>query len=99
MKKSVLVALCVAAVGIVGCTKKEAPTGSAPTGDTIKLGHYASLTGEIANFGQSTKKGVDLAMEQLNAAGGFNGKKVEVITYDTQGKPEEAASTVTKLIT
>lgn len=101
MKNSVLIALCVAALGIIGCTKKDAATttSSAPASDTIKLGHYASLTGEIANFGQSTKKGVDLAMEQLNAAGGFNGKKVEVITYDDQGKPEEAASTVTKLIT
>jgi branched-chain amino acid transport system substrate-binding protein len=101
MKKQVsflALALCFAALGIASCTKKESAS-SPGSGDTIKLGHYAALTGEIANFGQSTKKGVDLAMEQFNAKGGFNGKKVEVITYDDQGKPEEAAATITKLIT
>jgi branched-chain amino acid transport system substrate-binding protein len=88
----IVLGLCVSALAIVSCTKKE-------EGSTIKLGHFASLTGGTANFGQATKKGVDLAMEQYNAAGGLNGKKVEVITYDDQSKPEEAATTVTKLIT
>lgn len=100
MKKHLSIAalaFCFAALGIASCTKKQ--DGATVVGDTIRLGHYAALTGEIANFGQSTKKGVDLAMEQLNAKGGFKGKKVEVITYDDQGKPEEAASTITKLIT
>ena len=63
------------------------------------IGHYASLTGETATFGQSTKRGVDLALEQFNAAGGLNGKQIKVITYDTQSKPEEASAVVTKLIT
>ncbi|OYW13402.1 MAG: hypothetical protein B7Z55_16910, partial [Planctomycetales bacterium 12-60-4] len=84
------------ALTIVSCTKKEEASSG---GDTIKIGHFAALTGEVANFGQSTKKGVDLAMEQFNAAGGLNGKKVQVITYDDQSKPEEVSSVVTKLIT
>ncbi len=88
--------LSILALSIVSCTKKEEV--SQPT-DKIRLGHFAALTGETATFGQSTKKGVDLAMEQFNAAGGFNGKMVEVITYDDQSKPEETSAVVTKLIT
>ncbi|RZA06403.1 MAG: ethanolamine utilization protein EutJ, partial [Proteobacteria bacterium] len=85
------------ALAIVSCTKKD--EASQTNANTIVIGHYASLTGETATFGQSSKHGVDLAQEQFNAAGGLNGKKIEVITYDTQSKPEEASSVVTKLIT
>ena len=104
MYSKIMLGLCISALAIVSCTKKEeaanqAGGSTAASSDKIKLGHFASLTGGTANFGQSTKKGVDLAMEQYNAAGGLNGKMVEVITYDDQSKPEEAATTVTKLIT
>lgn len=99
--------LSISALAIVSCTKKEeaTQTGAAPQSapamatDKVVLGHYASLTGDTASFGISTRKGVDLAMKLLNAAGGFNGKPVEVITYDDQSKPEEASTMVTKLIT
>lgn len=89
-------AIALALVGaLTACTKKS----EAPKADEIVIGHFASLTGQIAAFGQSTKKGVDLAQKQFNAAGGLNGKQVKVITYDDQGKPEEAQAAVTKLIT
>ncbi len=88
--------ICSLALIATSCTKKEAST---PKSDEIVIGHYASLTGQVANFGQSTEKGLRLALKEYNAAGGFNGKPVKVITYDDQGKPEEAASTITKLIT
>lgn len=87
------------ALAVVSCTKKEEASQSAATANEIVIGHYASLTGETATFGQSTKRGVDLAQEQFNAAGGLNGKQIKVITYDTQSKPEEASAVVTKLIT
>jgi len=95
------------ALAIVSCTKKEEAAQNAsdaqvaPTmaTDKVVLGHYASLTGDTASFGISTRKGVDLAMKLLNAAGGFQGKPVEVITYDDQSKPEEASTMITKLIT
>lgn len=87
------------ALAIVSCTKKEEAAQSPAVGDKIRIGHFAALTGETATFGQSTKKGVDLAMEQFNAAGGLSGKLVEVITYDDQSKPEETSAVVTKLIT
>jgi branched-chain amino acid transport system substrate-binding protein len=99
--------VCFSALTIVSCTKKEEAqkaadpsTAAAPAAtDKVVLGHFASLTGDTASFGISTKKGVDLAAKIYNAAGGYNGKPVEVITYDDQSKPEEASTMVTKLIT
>ncbi|MBI3018833.1 MAG: ABC transporter substrate-binding protein [Deltaproteobacteria bacterium] len=74
------------------CTKKEDK-------NIIKIGEYGSLTGSEATFGTSTHNGIMLAMDAFNNQGGLNGKKLKVITVDDQGKPEEAASAVTKLIT
>jgi branched-chain amino acid transport system substrate-binding protein len=69
------------------------------TADTIKVGHYASMTGKEATFGQSTDRGIRLALKEINAAGGLNGKKVEVITYDDKGDSKEAGTAVTRFIT
>ena len=72
--------------------------GGAPT-DTILLGEVGSLTGAQATFGVSTRNGIELAIKEVNAAGGVKGKKVAVRVYDDQGRPEEAAQAVTRLIT
>lgn len=79
-------------IALTQCTKKE-------DAHSIKIGEYGSLTGSEATFGTSTHNGIMLAMDAFNAQGGLNGKKIKVITVDDQGKPEEAASAVTKLIT
>lgn len=47
----------------------------------------------------STHNGIELAFKQINDEGGVLGKKLELISLDDQGKPEEAATAVTKLIT
>jgi branched-chain amino acid transport system substrate-binding protein len=76
-----------------------------PSGDgntaagEIVIGEYGSLTGENATFGISTKNGIDIAVEEINKAGGILGKQVRVIVEDDQGKPEEAQTVATKLIT
>ncbi len=82
-------------VGVVvlmpGCGKK--------TNDTeILIGEYSSLTGTAATFGTSTHNGLMIAVEEINASGGILGKKVKLLTEDTQSKAEEAATAVTKLI-
>ncbi len=74
------------------CTKKEDK-------NIIKIGEYGSLTGSEATFGTSTHNGIMLAIDDFNNQGSLHGKKIKVITVDDQGKPEEAASAVTKLIT
>src|SRR5687767_14604852 len=67
--------------------------------DEIVIGEYGSLTGTTATFGISTRNGVDMAIEEKNAAGGVLGRQVRVIVEDDQGRPEEAQTVVTKLIT
>jgi branched-chain amino acid transport system substrate-binding protein len=65
----------------------------------IVIGEYGSLTGTTATFGISTKNGIDMAIDEVNQAGGLLGKQVRVIVEDDQGRPEEAQTVVTKLIT
>jgi branched-chain amino acid transport system substrate-binding protein len=80
----------VAALGLVtGCAKKS---------NEIVIGEYGSLTGTTATFGISSKNGIELYLDNLNAAGGVGGTKVKVIVEDDQSKPEEAATAVNKLV-
>lgn len=66
--------------------------------DSIKIGHFASLTGKEAAFGVATRKGILLAIEELNASGGILGRKVEYLVEDIQSKQGESATAVKKLI-
>jgi branched-chain amino acid transport system substrate-binding protein len=67
-------------------------------GDTILLGEVGSLTGAQATFGISTRNGIELAVDEVNALGGVKGKQLVVRVYDDQSKPDEAANAVTRLI-
>ncbi len=83
----------------VACVNKGANNGSTgQTGDTIKVGVYGDTTGATSSFGQSTKNGIQLAFEEINAAGGVNGKKLEMVFEDDQGTPEKAKTVISKLI-
>ena len=73
-------------------------TPAASAAEEIKVGEYASLTGGTASFGTASHKGTLLAVEQINAAGGVLGKKIHLITEDTQSKAGEASTAVRKLI-
>lgn len=93
MGKSFLLSAMVL-LAIAGCKK------SATTNDQeILIGQYGSMTGSEATFGLATDKGIKMAFDAKNAAGGVKGKKLKLITYDNQGKSEEAASVLKKLIT
>ncbi|MSU47512.1 MAG: ABC transporter substrate-binding protein [Opitutus sp.] len=65
---------------------------------TIKIGEFASLTGKEATYGQTAHKGTLQAIEEVNAAGGVLGRKLELLTEDDQSKPGEAATIAKKLI-
>lgn len=77
----------------VGCNSNK------PAANEIVIGHYGSMTGSEATFGESTDNGIKLAVEELNAAGGIDGKKVRLITYDDKGDAREAGTAVTRLVT
>lgn len=85
-------ALIVLTLGFLACNKK--PAGS----EEILIGEYGAMTGSTATFGQSTHKGITMAIEELNATGGVLGKQIKILSEDDQGKPEEAQTVVTKLI-
>jgi branched-chain amino acid transport system substrate-binding protein len=82
--------------------KKEQGTGDAGgvggSGNIIVIGEVGSMTGPQATFGTSSDRGIQLAVKEVNAAGGIKGKQVQVIALDDEGKPEEAATAVTRLI-
>src|SRR5437868_5847195 len=81
------------------CVQKGANTSTTSGGgDTIKVGVYGDLTGQTSSFGQSTKNGIELAVDEINAAGGVNGKKIQLVVEDDQGRPEQAKTVVQKLI-
>ena len=67
--------------------------------DEILIGEFGSLTGTTATFGISTMNGIEMALDEVNENGGLLGKTVRVIVEDDQGRPEEAQTVVTKLIT
>jgi branched-chain amino acid transport system substrate-binding protein len=72
---------------------------ASPSGaDTLKIGAPQPMTGPDAPFGAKFKKAYDLAVEEINAAGGVNGKKIEVIIEDHQAKNPLAATVTEKLI-
>src|SRR5437867_4555158 len=83
------------AVAVAGCPPKNesaagggAGNAAASSGD-ILIGEYGSLTGAQATFGQSTHNAIMMAMDEINAAGGVNGRKIKVLTEDDQSKQEE----------
>jgi branched-chain amino acid transport system substrate-binding protein len=76
---------------------REAQTTDS-SGD-IPVGVFGALTGDQAAFGTSTVQGVTIAAEEINAAGGLLGRKIRLVVEDDQGRPDEAASVVTKMIT
>ncbi|MGB8930677.1 MAG: ABC transporter substrate-binding protein [Anaeromyxobacteraceae bacterium] len=106
MRSTPALVFLAAAVALTACEKKQPPqapqaAGAAPAaavGDVIVLGHVGSLTGAEATFGDSSEKGLRLAIDDANAKGGVKGKRIELKTYDDQGKPEEAAVASTRLV-
>lgn len=76
----------------------EAKPAEANADGAILIGHFGSLTGSEATFGQSTSNGIKLALKEFNNAGGFNGKKIALKEYDTRGDAGEAKLAVERLV-
>ncbi|WP_341729426.1 ABC transporter substrate-binding protein [Brooklawnia sp.] len=72
---------------------------SSSDSDSVKIGVNYELSGNVATYGDASVKGVELAVEELNAAGGINGKPIEIVKYDTKSEPAEATTLATKLMT
>lgn len=92
MKKSVTRLMLVASVIFGGLV-------SAASADSIKIGFNTPLTGFAAADGKSALHGAELAVEQINNSGGVNGSKLELVVYDDQASPKEAAPLAVKMTT
>jgi branched-chain amino acid transport system substrate-binding protein len=76
---------------------RAAPGGGGTGAGALVVGHVGSMTGSEATFGQSTDRGIRLAVKEQNAQGGVKGRTIDVRTLDNQGKPEESAVAATRL--
>jgi len=85
---------------VAGACERVPEEGATTESGDIVVGMYGSLTGDGASFGQSSLAGTQLAVEEINAAGGLlGGRQIRLIVEDNQSRPEEAANAVTKLVT
>lgn len=102
MRKStsllVLVTFLVLSLVISGCGTTGASSNSqkAPSDAKIKIGVAGPFTGAIAETGATIKNAVELAAEQMNKAGGVNGKQIELVIEDDKADPKESASIANK---
>lgn len=90
MKTNCMLWICILLFGIffVGCTEQ----------DEIKIGVAVSLTGIDSLFGISVRNGVEYAVEEINEAGGVNGKKIKLIVKDDMNTIERAAEVDKELL-
>ncbi len=83
-------ALLVSVTMFTSCSKKA---------ETIKIGGVAPLSGAVAVYGVECKNGIDLAVAEINAAGGINGQMLEFVCEDDEGDAAKSVSAYKKLIT
>jgi branched-chain amino acid transport system substrate-binding protein len=95
---TLLLATACALPAFVACERR--PGAATDSGGDIVIGMYGSLTGDGASFGQSSREGTELAVEEINTgAGVLGGRRFRLLVEDDQSRPEEASNAVTKLIT
>lgn len=87
----ILVAMVLAACGQSGSEEEAAA-------EPLKLGLLAPLSGSVPTFGQSTKEGTELAVQEWNAKGGVLGRQIELIVEDSQCEADPAVNAANKLI-
>ena len=86
-----LLAITLAGLGLVAC-------GRGASEGKVVVGHFGSMSGAEATFGQSTARGVRFAVAEVNVAGGIKGRLIELKSYDDRGSSQEAGTAVTRLI-
>ena len=74
-------------------------TGNPIDEKVVKIGFNFEETGAVASYGTSEQKGAQLAVDEINAAGGIDGKQIEVVDKDNKSETAEAASVSTNLVT
>jgi branched-chain amino acid transport system substrate-binding protein len=93
-----LMTVLAAAVVIVSlsCGGNAGPSGASR--NVIQVGLVVPLTGDVKTFGESARNGAMLAIDEANAAGGVNGKRIAVVATDDKNDPTETANAGSKLV-
>ena len=91
MKKIAIALTALLALALVSCGP------AAPT--TVKIGTIQPLTGKIAVYGKTVSQAVTMAVDEANAAGGINGKTIELVTEDDAFNPDNTVAAFKKLTT
>lgn len=97
----VALASCGSEGGAASSSKADTSSKSdeaATSGDTIKIGGIFNITGDQASLDAPEQKGFELAVKQINEAGGINGHKIEAVYYDGQTDQTVCANNAKKLI-
>ena len=99
MKKKICLALAcmLMLTALAGCGSQGSSSEDSAS-STIKIGYFGPLTGGTAQAGQAALNGVQIAVNELNEAGGVLGKQLEIVSYDDKSLPEEAVKAATKLV-
>jgi branched-chain amino acid transport system substrate-binding protein len=95
MKRMMMIVCC----GMLAVLMSSAGFGTASAADEILIGNVSCLTGTAAQYGISTYEGLEVAMEEINAAGGVLGKKIQILKGDDSADPRQAINVVQKFIT
>lgn len=90
MKKYIKSAFLAACISLGGYQAQAA--------DTIKIGQIVSLTGPAAPFGVPSRDAIKMLVDKVNGEGGVAGKQIELVVFDDQSNPTEAARGANKLI-
>lgn len=91
MKK--LICLAMAMFMVLGCL-----AGCTTKAETIKIGILGPHTGDYAQYGVAVLNGAKMYIEEVNAAGGINGKQIEAVVYDQKGDSTEAITAFTRMV-
>ena len=87
---------------VVGCGDKKdpeptTPTPATPTAEAIKIGANVELSGAVASYGSNSLEGMQLAVAQVNAAGGVLGRNLEIVVKDNKSEGAESTSVAAAL--
>ena len=90
--KRILFLMSMMALFVMSCGSKKADS------NVIKIGVIAPLTGNVAQYGVAAVNGFKLKVKEINAAGGINGKKIELVEADSKGDTQEAVNIFKKMV-
>ena len=96
--RKVFLPVAIALMALAFSCTRQSNTNDGVDHSTIKIGYFGDLSGPTFNFGRSAYQGVLMAADEINYAGGINGRRIDVVFEDDRGSAEEAARLTAKLI-